>query len=84
MRRKLDRFDFRIGPTSVALVKSTNDDRLWGSFQIFGHFSTDPLESPILLKFGTLLGIVWKLTYANFFYLGQASSEIWACEKALV
>ena len=29
MRRQLDRFDFRIGPTTVALVKSTKDDRLW-------------------------------------------------------
>ncbi len=29
MRRQLDRFDFRIGPTTVALVKSTDDDRLW-------------------------------------------------------
>ena len=29
MRRQLDRFDFRIGPTTVALVKSTNDDRRW-------------------------------------------------------
>ena len=29
MRRKLDQFDFRIGPTTVALVKSTNGDRLW-------------------------------------------------------
>ena len=29
MRQLLDRFDFRIGPTTVAFVKSTNDDRLW-------------------------------------------------------
>ena len=29
MRRQLDRFDFRIGATTVALAKSTNDDRLW-------------------------------------------------------
>ena len=29
MRWQLDRFDFRIGPTTVALVKSTDDDRLW-------------------------------------------------------
>ena len=29
MRWQLDRFDFRIGPTTVALVKSTDDDCLW-------------------------------------------------------
>ena len=29
MRQLLDRIDFRIGPTTVAFVKSTNDDRLW-------------------------------------------------------
>ena len=29
MRQLLDRFDFRIGPTTVAFVKSTNDNRLW-------------------------------------------------------
>ena len=29
MRQLLDRFDFRIGPTTVVFVKSTNDDRLW-------------------------------------------------------
>ena len=29
MQQLLDRFDFRIGPTTVAFVKSTNDDRLW-------------------------------------------------------
>ena len=28
MRQLLDRFDFRIGPTTVAFVKSTNDDHL--------------------------------------------------------
>ena len=29
MRQLMDRFDFRIGPTTVAFVKSTKDDRLW-------------------------------------------------------
>ena len=29
MRRQLDRFNFRIGPTTVALVKSAKDVRLW-------------------------------------------------------
>ena len=36
---------------------------------------------PILLKFTTLVEIVYKLTYANFFDLGQTNSEIWPCEK---
>ena len=29
MQQLLDRFVFRIGPTTVAFVKSTDDDRLW-------------------------------------------------------
>ena len=29
MRQLLDRFENRIGPTTVAFVKSTNDDHLW-------------------------------------------------------
>ena len=50
----------------------------------FGSFhlkSSDDFHGPppILLKFGTLVGIDLKLTYGNFLYLGQASSEIRAC-----
>ena len=29
MQQLLDRFVFRIGPTTVAFIKSTDDDRLW-------------------------------------------------------
>ena len=51
-----------------------------GSFHVnsSGDFHGPP---PILLQFGTLVGIVKKIIFGNFFYLCQARSEIWPCEK---
>ena len=67
-------------------LEVTQYSLLYMRFMTMGSFhvkSSDDFHGPppILLKFGALIWIDQKLTYANFFYLGQAISEIWACEK---